>query len=85
MSWCCVIGIVIAYTLYIGVLVSINIFGNRYFAFEFGLIKMASSSETDGGKKDEKSDSTEKSESKNRLSLERSPYLLQHAANPVHW
>ncbi|KAG8195374.1 hypothetical protein JTE90_001391 [Oedothorax gibbosus] len=46
---------------------------------------MASSSETDGGKTDEKSGSAEKAENKNRLSLEKSPYLLQHAANPVHW
>ncbi|XP_015920696.1 spermatogenesis-associated protein 20 isoform X2 [Parasteatoda tepidariorum] len=42
-------------------------------------MRMASSSETGG------SQPTEEKKFKNKLCLEKSPYLLQHAANPVEW
>lgn len=46
------------------------------------LRKMASSSGNEGV---EGSSEEEKPKFQNRLALERSPYLLQHASNPVDW
>ena len=61
--------------------------------FRFGFLALtwlmaASHSDADPTPKDPRhseSAATEKREHRNRLSLEKSPYLLQHAQNPVDW
>ncbi|GFS41866.1 spermatogenesis-associated protein 20 [Trichonephila inaurata madagascariensis] len=47
--------------------------------------KMASSSETSDYKSSNENEEENKPKFKNKLALERSPYLLQHATNPVDW
>lgn len=60
-----------------------------YFIFspdlEIFIKRMASSGNNEENNSSEGNKEEEKPKSKNRLSLERSPYLLQHASNPVDW
>ena len=53
--------------------------------FDFLCLKRMASSNNEENSSSVDANQVERPKYKNRLSLERSPYLLQHASNPVDW